>query len=242
MSLGCKYEGNIWLSWKFLQQLAGTGFHGGRSRLDSIFQELLHAAALGSVVSRKVREPLKSEGFYYRAAIVQVVVQSCHGALAFGSREAKSRNHGRKMPAQFDLIGLGEETEEFWVVAIEEARFLGGDFFGGIGGAQAHDGIFVPEALDEFAKPLRFLDDEPHHFIRRSDRAPVRTFEHGGDFLTRHFAKKGRLNLSAGAAGLGAFAAEIGGDYFHSAAHFKEAGAHAAADSLVEGIFAGGHD
>jgi hypothetical protein len=141
MSLGCKYEGNIWLSWKFLQQLAGTGFHGGRSRLDSIFQELLHAAALGSVVSRKVREPLKSEGFYYRAAIVQVVVQSCHGALAFGSREAKSRNHGRKMPAQFDLIGLGEETEEFWFVAIEEARFLGGDFFGGIGGAQAHDGF-----------------------------------------------------------------------------------------------------
>ena len=50
------------------------------------------------------------------------------------------------------------------------------------------------------------------------------------------------IESSAGAAGLGAFPAEVGGDDFDGAAHFEEAGAHAAADSLVEGIFAGGHD
>src|SRR5277367_1041857 len=46
----------------------------------------------------------------------------------------------------------------------------------------------------------------------------------------------------AGAAGLGAFAAEIGGDDFYRAAHFEEAGAHAAANSLVERIFADWHN
>ena len=50
------------------------------------------------------------------------------------------------------------------------------------------------------------------------------------------------IESSAGAAGLGAFPAEVGGDDFDGAAHFEEAGAHAAADALVEGIFAGGHD
>ena len=45
-----------------------------------------------------------------------------------------------------------------------------------------------------------------------------------------------------GAAGLGAFAAEIGGGDFDGAAHFEEAGTHAAADALFEGIFAHGGD
>jgi hypothetical protein len=43
-------------------------------------------------------------------------------------------------------------------------------------------------------------------------------------------------DLGAGAAGLGAFAAEIGGDDFDGAAHFKEARAHATTDSLLQGI------
>src|SRR5580692_2029174 len=46
---------------------------------------------------------------------------------------------------------------------------------------------------------------------------------------------------SAGAAGLGGFAAEVGGEDFDGAAHFEEAGAHAGADALVEGVFADGH-
>src|SRR5208282_1275961 len=46
----------------------------------------------------------------------------------------------------------------------------------------------------------------------------------------------------AGAAGLGAFAAEVGGEDFNGATHFEEARAHAGANALVEGIFAGGHD
>jgi hypothetical protein len=45
-----------------------------------------------------------------------------------------------------------------------------------------------------------------------------------------------------GAAGLGALAAEIGGGDFDGAAHFEEAGAHAAADALFERIFAGSGD
>jgi hypothetical protein len=37
-------------------------------------------------------------------------------------------------------------------VAIEEAGLLGRDFFGGVGGAHADYGAFVPEAGDEFAE------------------------------------------------------------------------------------------
>src|SRR5580704_14106298 len=50
------------------------------------------------------------------------------------------------------------------------------------------------------------------------------------------------LKLGVGAAGLSALAAEIGGADFDGAAHFEEAGAHAAADALFEGIFARGGD
>src|SRR5271167_55652 len=72
---------------------------------------------------------------------------------------------------------------------------------------------------------------------RRSDPSSIAAI-FGRDML-RNVAYE---DLGAGAAGLGAFAAEVGGDDFHGAAHFEKAGAHAAADSLVEGIFAGGHD
>src|SRR5579863_1123433 len=50
------------------------------------------------------------------------------------------------------------------------------------------------------------------------------------------------FGLGVGAAGLGAFAAEIGTGDFDSAAHLEEAGAHAAADALFEGILARGGD
>ena len=50
------------------------------------------------------------------------------------------------------------------------------------------------------------------------------------------------LELGVGAAGLGAFAAKIGGADFDGAAHFEEAGAHAAADAFFERIFADGGD
>src|SRR5579862_2439429 len=46
------------------------------------------------------------------------------------------------------------------------------------------------------------------------------------------------MRLSVSAASLGAFAAEIGGADLDGAAHFEEAGAHAAADALFEGVFA----
>src|ERR1700734_1371328 len=50
-----------------------------------------------------------------------------------------------------------------------------------------------------------------------------------------------KAESSAGAAGLGAFAAEIGGEDFDGAAHLEQAGAHAAADALFERVFADGH-
>jgi hypothetical protein len=50
------------------------------------------------------------------------------------------------------------------------------------------------------------------------------------------------LRLGVGAAGLGAFASKIGGADLDGAAHFEEARAHAAADALLEGIFARGGD
>lgn len=51
-----------------------------------------------------------------------------------------------------------------------------------------------------------------------------------------------REDLGAGAAGLGAFAAEVRCNDFDGAAHLEEARAHAATDSFFEGIFAGWHD
>src|SRR5580693_8953085 len=50
------------------------------------------------------------------------------------------------------------------------------------------------------------------------------------------------VELGVGTAGLGALAAKIGGAHFDGAAHFEEAGTHAAADAFFEGIFAHGGD
>lgn len=69
------------------------------------------------------------------------------------------------MPAQFDLFGFGQEAEEFGFVAVEEAGLLGGNLFGGVGGAHADDGIFVPEAGDEFAEAAGLFEDELRDFI-----------------------------------------------------------------------------
>src|SRR5579862_3490985 len=58
----------------------------------------------------------------------------------------------------------------------------------------------------------------------------------------RYMRSRGAMRLGVGAAGLGTLAAEIGGADFDRAAHFKEAGTHAAADALFEGVFAYGGD
>src|SRR5580692_76513 len=54
--------------------------------------------------------------------------------------------------------------------------------------------------------------------------------------------RRGVRRSGAGVAGLGALAAKIGGAHFDGAAHFEEAGTHAAADAFFEGIFAHGGD
>jgi len=48
------------------------------------------------------------------------------------------------------------------------------------------------------------------------------------------------VELGVGTAGLGAFAAKIGGAHFDGAAHFEESGTHAAADALFERVFTDG--
>jgi hypothetical protein len=189
MSLGCKCGGNIWLGRNFFQQFAGTRSHRRRPGLHSIFQKLLHAAAQGSIVLRKVREPLKSKGLHYRTAIIQVLVQSCYSALVFGGGETEARDHGGKMPAEFDLFRFDEQAEEFWFVAVEEARLFGGDFFGSVRGAHADYGVFVPEAGNEFAKAVRLFENEASHFVGAADGAAVRAFEHRRDLLPKHIAK-----------------------------------------------------
>ena len=47
--------------------------------------------------------------------------------------------------------------------------------------------------------------------------------------------------LGAGAAGLAYFAAKIGSEHFHSAAHFVQAGAHAPPDAIAERVLAHGN-
>ena len=82
-----------------------------------------------------------------------------------------------EMPAQFDLFGFGEETEEFGFVVVEEAGFFGGDFFGGVGGAHAYDWYVVPEAGDEFGEELRFLEDKCRDLVSATDRSAVRALK-----------------------------------------------------------------
>jgi hypothetical protein len=94
------------------------------------------------------------------------------------------------MPTEFDLFGFGEETEELWFVEVEEAWLLGGDFFGGVGGAQADYGIFVPEAGNEFAKAAGLFENKPSHFVGTADRALVTACKDGRNFDARHSRMK----------------------------------------------------
>jgi hypothetical protein len=111
-------------------------------------------------------------------------------ALTFASGEAKPRNHSREMPAQLDLFGFGEEAEEFCFVAVQETGLSRGNFFGGVRRAHSYNGVFVPEALNEFPETPRARKDNLDDFIGSPNRATVRSFEHGGNFLTTHVAKK----------------------------------------------------
>src|SRR5271169_4872814 len=148
---------------------------------------------------------MHGKSLHNRAAILEVALQRCGRALAFRSCETKPREHEREMPAELDLFGFGEEAEEFCFVAIEEAGFLGGNFFGGIGGAHSYNGIFVPEALDELAKAAWLFENELRHFVRASDGAPVRSFEHRRNFWPRHVAKRGLRRSRRGRGRLGCF-------------------------------------
>jgi hypothetical protein len=158
--------------------------------LQGLLEELLQLAAESNVVSRKVCQSLKSAGLHDRAAILQVALSRGCGALAFRSGEAKPRNHECKMPAQLDLLGFGEQPEEFRLVAVQEPGFLYRNFFSGIGRAHSLNWILAPEALDELWKTARFSKNEPSHFVRASDGAPVRAFQHDGNFSPRHFRKR----------------------------------------------------
>ena len=76
------------------------------------------------VASRKLRQSFQSEGLNDRTAIIEVALQRFSGALALRSREAKARDHERKMPAQLDLFRFHEQTKEFCFVAVQEPGFL----------------------------------------------------------------------------------------------------------------------
>jgi hypothetical protein len=154
--------------------------------LESFFEELLYLGAHGGVILGEVGEGLKGEGFYDGAAIFEVVVECGCGALAFGGSETEAWDHGGQMPAEFDLFGFGEEAEEFGFVAVEETRLLGGDFFGGVGGSAADDGVFVPEAFDELAEVARLFEDEASYFVGAADGAPVAAVEEACHRRFRH--------------------------------------------------------
>ena len=55
--------------------------------MEGVFEELFYLAAQRGVVLREVGKGLEREGFYDGAAIVEVVLQSGCGALAFGRGE-----------------------------------------------------------------------------------------------------------------------------------------------------------
>ncbi len=155
------------------QQLAGTRFHRRSSGLQRILKKLLYLGAQTCIVSRKICQSLESERPHDRAAVVEVALQCGCSALAFWSGKAKPRNHGREMPAQLDLFGFGEEAEEFCFVAIDQPRLFCRNFFCRVCCAHPYNWIFVPEALDEFAKPAGRSQNKPRHFVRPADGATV---------------------------------------------------------------------
>jgi hypothetical protein len=55
--------------------------------------------------------------------------------------------------------------------------------------------------------------------------------------LTYQVIQRRQFSLRPGAGGLADFAAKVGGEDFHRAAHFVEAGTHAGADAIGERVF-----
>jgi len=145
--------------------------------VESVFKELFGFGAERRVILRKFRESIKRPGADDGAAVgFKVAAKGSGSALAFARGELEARKHLREVPTQFDLRGFGEEPEELGFVAGEQAGIFAGDFFGGVGGAHADDGIVMPEAGDEFAEELWLLKDEFGDLVGATDGAAVGAF------------------------------------------------------------------
>jgi len=64
------------------------------------------------------------------------------------------------MPAEFDLIGLRKETQQFTLVGLQQIRFHGRNFFRRVRGSHPDDGVLAPQALHEFCEAARLPQNQ----------------------------------------------------------------------------------
>lgn len=180
-------EGTFDPGMQIFEEFAGAGLHCGSAGEESGVEELFGFVQEGGVVTRKIHETLKGKRADDGAAVVDVAAQRGGGALPFGWREGQAGNHLCEVPAKLDLFGLSQEAQELRFVASEEAGILARNFFGGVSGSDAHDGILVPVGGDEFGEAFWILDDELNHVIGTADGAAVGARENGGDFCFERY-------------------------------------------------------
>jgi hypothetical protein len=166
------------LVFEMLKEFTRPGFHGGGAGLEGFFEELFCFGTPSRVVLGKFGEGLQSESAHDRTAVIEIAAESRDCALAFRWGELETWNHLGEVPAEFDLRGFSEQAEQLGFVAVEEARLLRGNFFGGVGRAHADGGIVVPEAGDEFAEELWLFQNEFDRFVSAADGAPVGACEY----------------------------------------------------------------
>ncbi|HKW57478.1 MAG TPA: hypothetical protein VJN42_08980 [Candidatus Acidoferrum sp.] len=166
---------NVLWGRKVLQEVAGTGFHGGRAGAEGRFEELLYISAQCRVVLGEIEERLKGERSDDGTAVTEITFEGYDGVVSFGRGELQAGSHLGEVPTEFDLSRFGKKAEQFGFVALQKLGAVGGDFFNRVGSAHADDGVFMPETDDEFVEAARILEDGASDLVGAADGAAVGT-------------------------------------------------------------------
>src|ERR1700733_3271030 len=103
------------------QQLTAASFHRRRTVSRGVAQNVYHSGSNRCIGVSQIYQALKGEGLDDGTAVFQVTVQYRHRELSLCGVQWKPRNHGRQMPAQFLLSGLGHQTQQLFFVRSEES-------------------------------------------------------------------------------------------------------------------------
>ncbi|HEX4545437.1 MAG TPA: hypothetical protein VH110_03670 [Candidatus Acidoferrum sp.] len=110
--------------------------------------------------------------------VFQVALEGGGHTVSLLGSEWQSRHHKRKVPSEFGLVGSGEQAQQLGFVGLQQFRFHNGNLFSRIRRTHANQGIFMPEAFDQYRKAVRFSQDNRHNVVRASDRTTIPASEH----------------------------------------------------------------